>query len=110
MLEETVKKMEDAIRRIDSAESSDKAELLSLLASLRSEVQRLSATHEEQAHSIASLADMAAHEATRQEKSPELLQHSLTGLGLSAQGFEASHPDLVETINEICVMLARIGI
>ena len=53
---------------------------------------------------------MAAHEATRQDKSPALMKHSVEGLALSAEGFEASHPKLVGIVNEICTMLARIGI
>jgi hypothetical protein len=110
MIEDTVRKIEDAILKIRSCEGGDKAELLALLAALKTEVGRLSQTHGEQAHSIASLTELAAHEATRQEKSPDLLRHSRDGLVLSARGFETSHPKLVQTINAISVMLARIGI
>jgi hypothetical protein len=110
MLEDTVKKMEDAIRKIDSVKGRDKAELLSLLSALKTEVGRLSETDQEQAHSIASLAELAAHEATRQGRSPALLKHSVEGLALSSEGFEASHPKLVGIVNELCTMLARIGI
>jgi hypothetical protein len=110
MLEDTVKKVEDAIRKIDSLKGPDKTELLALLGALKTEVGRLSRTHQEQAHSIASLADMAAHEATRQDKSPALMRHSVEGLALSSEGFEASHPKLVGIVNELCTMLARIGI
>ena len=110
MLEDTVKKMEDAVRKIDALKGQEKTELLSLLCALKTEVGRLAETHEEQAHSIASLADMAAHEATRQDKSPALMKHSVEGLALSSQGFEVSHPKLVGIVNEICTMLARIGI
>ena len=110
MLEDTVKKMEDAIRKIDSLKGREKTDLLSLLSALKTEVGRLSETDQEQAHSIASLAEMAAHELTRQDKSPALLKHSVEGLALSSKGFEASHPKLVGIVNEICTMLARIGI
>ncbi|MBI5243622.1 MAG: DUF4404 family protein [Elusimicrobia bacterium] len=110
MLEDTLKKMEDAVKKLGSLKGKERAEMLSLLSSLKAEVERLSKTHGEQAHSIASLADMAAHEATRRDKSPDLLRHSQEGLALSARGFEASHPQLVDAINELCTMLARIGI
>jgi len=110
MLKDTVAKLENAIRQIRSLGSPDKTALLTLLAELQTEVQKLSKTNQEQAHSIASLADLAAHEATRRTKSPDLLQHSVAGLALSAQGFEASHPQLVDTVNRVCTMLARIGI
>jgi hypothetical protein len=110
MLHDTVRKMEAAIKKLESLRGKDRAEMLALLSSLKAEVELLSKTHAEQAHSIASLADMAAHEATRQDKSPDLLKHSTEGLALSARGFEASHPKLVDAVNEVCTMLARIGI
>lgn len=110
MVNDTLKQIEDAVRRISSIDGGKKEELLGLLAALKTEVGRLPGTQEEHAQSIAGLAQVAAHEATRKEKSPGLLKHSLEGLALSAKGFEASHPQLSETINEICALLARIGI
>lgn len=110
MLQDTVKKMEEAINRINAAQGDKKQELLGLLSVLKSEVGKLAQTHEEHARSIAGFAEMAAREATRQRKSPGLLEHSLKGLALSAEEFEGSHPKLVETVNEICAMLARLGI
>jgi hypothetical protein len=110
MLEETVNKIEAAIGRIGSLETRDKAEILGLLESLKSEVSELSRTHGEHARSIAGLAEIAAHEAGRREKSPGLLKHSLEGLALSARGFEDSHPRLVRIVDGICVLLARMGI
>lgn len=50
MLEDTVKKMEDAVRKIDALKGQEKTELLSLLCALKTEVGRLAETHEEQAH------------------------------------------------------------
>ncbi|MFA6003681.1 MAG: DUF4404 family protein [Elusimicrobiota bacterium] len=110
MLQDTVKKIEEAIGRINSVQGGQKQELLGLLSVLKSEVGRLAQTHEEHAHSIAGFAELAAREATRRQKSPGLLDHSLKGLALSAAEFEGSHPRLVDTINEICAMLARLGI
>jgi len=110
MLEDTLKRIDDAVRRVESSDSEHKEELLALLSSLKSEIERLSRTHGEQARSIAGFTDVAAHEATRKERSANLLDHSLEGLALSAKDFETSHPQLVDTINRICTMLARIGI
>lgn len=87
-----------------------KAELLELLSSLRSEVQALSQTHEETAHSIAGFADVSTHEGTRSEKKPELLENALEGLAGSVQELETSHPKLVETVNRITVILSNMGI
>lgn len=110
MLKETLAKIERAVRRTDSLGGTEKKKLLGLLATLKSEVERLSEAHEDQAHAIAGYAELATREATRAKKSPGLLEHTLKGLGLSAKEFEASHPKLAETINDLCVMLSRIGI
>jgi len=53
---------------------------------------------------------LSAHEATRSEKNSELFNLSIEGLTSSVQGFEVSHPRLVELINTFCAMLARLGI
>ena len=110
MLEETAQKIEDAIRKLGPAQSPAKKEILSLLTALKSEVAEFSKTHAEHAHSIAGLTQLAAHEATRREKSPAMLSHALDGLKRSTEGFEVSHPKLVETLNDVCTTLAAIGI
>ena len=110
MLEDSLKKIEDSIRRLGALDSEKKKELIGLLGELKGEVKRLAETHEEHARSIAGLAEQAAHEASRRERSPDLAEHSIAGLALSAKGLEISHPELVETINALCTMLAKIGI
>ena len=51
-----------------------------------------------------------AHEATRSDQNPELLELSVKGLASSVEGIEASHPEVVELVNRISVMLANMGI
>lgn len=110
MLEETLSRMEAAIRRIEKAGPKEKAELVALLGRLKEEVRALHSTHSEQARSIASFADSAAHEATRSPQAEVLRRHSREGLGASVADFEASHPELVRLVNELCTQLARLGI
>ncbi|MFA6030180.1 MAG: DUF4404 family protein [Elusimicrobiota bacterium] len=110
MTEETLKRIENAVRSIETTEGGKKKELLALLQTLRGEVQALSSTHGEHARSIAGFAELAAHEAARKEKTPEGLEHALKGLTASAKKFEATHLTLVQTIDGICVILARMGI
>ncbi|MBI5209153.1 MAG: DUF4404 family protein [Elusimicrobia bacterium] len=110
MLEETIKRIELAVGSLQTPDGEKKQELLKLLRTLKAEVDRLSRTHGEHAHSIAGYAALAAHEATRQEKPEGMLEHTVEGLSLSSKGFEASHPELVEAVNNICTMLARLGI
>ncbi|MFH1620410.1 MAG: DUF4404 family protein [bacterium] len=110
MLKDTVSKLEAAIQKIHTMDTENKAELVKLLSALQSEVVSLDKTHAEHARSIAGFAEAAAHEVSRSKKSVELHRLSLEGLSASVKGFEVSHPALVETVNEICSMLARIGI
>lgn len=110
MIEDTLKKLESAAAKIASADSAKKAELLELLATLKAEIHRLDAEHEDQARSIAGFTDAAAHEATRRSPAPPLLKLALDGLAQSSRAFETSHPKLVETIGEICRKLASLGI
>jgi len=65
MQKNDVKKIEQAIKRLDSLDVAKKKELLGLLAALKSE---------------------------------------------SVKGFEATHPRLIEILNDICEMLAHLGI
>lgn len=110
MIEETLAKIEAAIKRIDAADLAKKPELMRLLATLKNEVKTLSRTHEDHARSIAGFTQVAAHEALRREKEPHLRKLSLEGLALSVRSFEASHPKMVEAANELCKLLAGIGI
>jgi uncharacterized protein DUF4404 len=110
MIEDTIGKIEARIKAADSVKEERRQELLNLLATLKSEIGELSKTHGEQAESIAGFTDLSAHEATRSEQNPDLLNLSLQGLGSSVQGFEESHPRLVQIVNAISNTLSNLGI
>jgi len=110
MIEETVAKIEQAIRRAGEADPEHREELIHLLEQLKAEVRALPAAHIEKARSIAQFAEAAAHEAARKEKSAKLLELSREGLKESVAGFEVSHPSLTAVVNEICNLLAGMGI
>ena len=110
MLQQTIDKIEEKLRKTESLNEGNKSELLNLLLTLKVEIADLSKTHNEQAESITGFAELSAHEATRQEKDPELLRLSIEGLGSSVRGFESSHPTLVNAVNAICSMLSNLGI
>ena len=110
MIQDHLDKIEERLKQSKTVKESDKAELLTLLTTLRTEIADLSQTHHEQAESIAGFAELSAHEATRSEKSPELFNLSIEGLASSVQGFEISHPELVGIINTFCTMLSNLGI
>ena len=109
MIQDTISKIE--IRIGQSAVRDDsKAELLTLLGTLKSEVAELSKTHGDEAQSIAGFTQVSAHEATRDEPNPALMKHSLDGLAASVGGFEKSNPRLVAIVNRICTTLSNLGI
>ena len=110
MIEKTIGEIEAKIRGADAVSEERKHELLQLLHTLKSEVGTLSKTHDEQAKSIAGFAHVSTHEATRKHQNPESLQHSVAGLRSSVDGFEQSHPKLVQIVNNISNTLSNLGI
>ncbi len=110
MLSGTIQKLEAAIKSLPVSDAKKKEGLLELLVKLKSEVTELSKTNVNQALSVAGFAELAAHEATRTDRSPNLLSLALEGLSSSVIDFEKSHPSLVGTVNEICKLLSNIGI
>ncbi|MGB5217045.1 MAG: DUF4404 family protein [Smithella sp.] len=110
MIQERLDKMEEKLKKSATVKESDKAELLKILNSLRTEITDLSQTHQEDAESIARFAELSAHEATRSEKNSDLMDLSIQGLTSSIQGFEVSHPRLVGIINSFCNYLTNMGI
>jgi len=110
MIKETLSKIESAISKIQAADTREKAELVALLNKLKAELSALPESRMEEARSLAHFTETAAHEVTRTETSVQLKNLSISGIAYSVKGFEASHPKLVEMTNEICMMLARMGI
>ncbi len=110
MIDDTIDKIETRIQASETISNDRKRELLDLLARLKTEVTGLSETHEEHAQSIAGFTEVSAHEATREEQNPQLLDLSLRGLRSSVDGFEKSHPKLVQIVNAISNALSNLGI
>jgi hypothetical protein len=110
MIDKTISEIEAKVRGAASVGDEHKRELLDLLGKLKSEVGVLAQTHSEQADSIAGFAQVSAHEATRAEQNPQLKELSIQGLRSSADGFEQTHPKLVQIVNAISKTLADLGI
>ncbi len=110
MIRDTIGKIEERLRSSEALSDESRAELLKLLASLKTEVSQLAENDAEKAQSIAGFTAVSAHEATRNEKNPELVELSLKGLSHSVEGFEESHPRLVQVVNSICTTLSNMGI
>jgi hypothetical protein len=110
MIQDTIGKIEERIRKAEAIKDESRSELLNLLSNLKAVVANLSSTDAEKAQSIASFTDVSTHEATRDDRNPELVQHSLKGLTSSVEGFEQSHPKLVQVVNSISTTLSNLGI
>ena len=110
MINDTVTRIEGQIRDAGAIPPGQKDELLKLLGTLRQEVSELSKTNREGARSIANFTELSALEATRTEQNPKLRDLSLEGLKSSAEGFEESHPKLVQAVNSISHTLSNLGI
>lgn len=110
MMQDTISQIENRLRHSGSIPDSSRDELLLLLRQLRIEVSQLSQTHQEQAQSIASFTDVSTFEATRANKNPESLAHSLGGLQASVSEFEASHPQLAAVVSRLTTLLSNMGI
>lgn len=106
----TIRKIKTKIQEATFPRSETKRELLDLISRLEREVVDLSKADPEHAESIIGFIERSTHEATRHGKNEELLRISLAGLTASVKGFEASHERLVAVVNNICTMLANMGI
>lgn len=85
MIDETVAKIEAAIKEARGADPKNKAELVALLEKLKAEVQR----------------DM---------RSKDMIDKAEEAVKDAALEFDATHPKLGAVIGEISAMLAKIGI
>lgn len=110
MIRQTIEEIEARLKAAPAVKDETRSELLALLDTLRSEINQLEQTDQDQARSIANFTGLSTHEATRQRVKPELLEVSLNGLSSSVTGFEKSHPRLVEVVNSICTTLSNLGI
>ena len=110
MIQKTISKIEARVKKADSLKDENKKELLNLISTLKTEVSELSKTHAEHAQSITGFTEVSVHEATREQKNAQLLKLSLEGLSSSVEGFENSHPKLVQIVNSICLTLSNVGI
>ena len=110
MIQKTIEKIEEKIRIYDSLNEENRTELLKLLETLKTDISEFSEDQKENAESLAGFISASAHEATRLQKNPTLLKHAVEGLSASVEGFEVSHPKLVENVNSIASMLANMGI
>ena len=109
-MQDTISKIEARVREAGALREETRAELLDLLGQLKTQIEALSATNEQQAQSIAGFTEVSAHEATRDPRNPKSLRHSVDGLRSSVEELELSHPKLAAVVDRLAKMLADMGI
>jgi len=110
MIDDTLAKIETRLAESGTLTEEQRRELRELLATLRTEITRLSKTDAEQAQSIAGFTEVSTHEATRESQNPRLLRLSLEGLTSSVERLEQSHPKLIQVVNAVSKALSDLGI
>lgn len=110
MIENTISEIEAKVRNAAAVGEDKKQELLDLLGRLKTEIAGLEKTHSEQAGSIAGFTQLSTQEATRQNKNPDTLEHSVAGLRSSVEEFQQSHPKLAQIVDNLSKTLSSWGI
>ncbi len=106
----TIDAIKEMVLKTNSINESNKTKLLDLLETLKPEMVRLSVDQADQAKHVAEYIKRSTEEALRQQKDTALLKMHNDGLLESVRSFEVSHPLLVENVNYIATVLAKMGI
>lgn len=110
MIDETITRIERRLRSAETMPDSTRAELLSLLATLKAEVAQLPPGKAQEAENIALAADRSTEQALAENRDPEVYRGTLDNFAGSVREFEESHPKLVQIVNNISNTLAGLGI
>jgi hypothetical protein len=107
MIRDTILKIEARLQEANTLSDEARADLISLLGELKREI---ASVEPELGQNIAGHTEHLTRQATEETKNPELFKRSLDELAASVDGFEKSHPGLVQVVNRICTTLSNIGI
>jgi len=110
MISERLAKLESMLRDNPNLSEAGRRELLDLVTGLRAEVTPLEDTHAESASQIAGSAEAAVQASMKRDEQPEQATVAVEGLAASVREFEASHPRLVEIVDQLTVTLSNMGI
>jgi uncharacterized coiled-coil protein SlyX len=110
MIQNRIEELEKKIAGTSAVNEETRGELLKLVAEIKRELANLPQGQAEQAQSITGFVMVTTHEAVRAEKNPQLLRLSSEGLRASVNGFENTHPGLVQAVNAFCRALSNLGI
>ena len=102
--------LEARIQETHELSPQQKEELLRLISELKEAMAAFPTTPEAHAPSRTPVPDTTAAETTRQDTPQHPLRVAMDDVSTSVEAFEASHPELVSTVNQISTLLANMGI
>jgi hypothetical protein len=102
--------LEARIQETHELSPQQKEELLRLISELKEAMTAFPTTPEAHAPSRTPAPDTTAAETTRQETPQHPVRVAMDDVSTSVEAFEASHPELVSTVNQISMLLANMGI
>ena len=109
MTEDTIVRIEATLKNSTLA-AEEKQQLLQLVESLRLELRALPQERAEKGASVAAFTEVAAREAVRKDKDPELLDYATGGMAKALENLGKEHPGLTRVVNQICDFLSGTGI
>jgi len=110
MIDDTIQRIEGRLRSAENMSEATRAELLKLLATLKSEVAHLPESKAAQAENIARAADVSTEQAVLARRDETSYRGTLDELADSVREFEDTHPKLVQIVNSLANALAGLGI
>lgn len=110
MITERIAQIEATLRESANIPEATRRELLTLVDGLKQEVLPLAATNTATAEQITGSADAAVQAAVRRDEQPEKAAETVEGLAASVRDFEATHPRLVQIVDQLAVTLSNMGI
>jgi uncharacterized phage infection (PIP) family protein YhgE len=110
MIVKTLEKLEKNLAENTQLNTAQKDEFRHLLSQLKNEIHTIAATHGEDAKNIVDHAEGSLNEVIKADSDKNVVDNKINGLTNAIEGFEASHPKLVEAVNAICTRLSNMGI
>ncbi len=108
MMSERLAKIESALREATNIPEATRNELLNLVAGLKAELLPLSDTHSEPAQEILGNTEAAVRASAA--RWGDGAAEAAEGLSASVREFEATHPRLVEIVDQLASTLSNLGI
>ena len=110
MISERLAKIEDTILNARNVPEATRKELLGLVAGLKAEVMPLTDSHGETAEASAGSVEPSAISTDGRGEARDKAAQVMAELADSVHAFEATHPRLVELVDQLALTLSNMGI